>query len=171
MTFMELAQDRHSVRKYTDQKVDAKTLEQILEAGRIAPTGNNQQPQKVYVINSPEALEKINSVCQCIFGAQTVLMVTYDKDLEWKNPLEEGVAAGVQDVSIAATHMMLEAWDLGVQSCWVNFFSPTEVKKAFGLKDSEEVVMLLPIGYAAEGSKPTANHTKSRALSEIVTEL
>ena len=171
MSFMELAKNRYSVRSFTDKKVEQEKLDAILETGRIAPTGANCQPQKIYVLNSPAAIEKINSVCQCVFGAQTVLMVAYDKNLEWKNPLEEGVSAGVQDVSIVATHMMMEAWELGIGSCWVNFFSPTEVKKAFELPENEEVVLLLPIGYASDDAAPAEMHTKSRGLGDMVTTL
>ena len=112
------------------------------------------------MLQSKEALDKINANCKCIFGAQTVLMIANDRDREWKNPLEPGVSAGVEDVSIVATHMMLEAWELGIGSCWVNFFSPSAVKKAFDLPKNEEVVLLLPIGYTDKLSRPSAMHKK-----------
>lgn len=168
MSFLELAKERFSVRSFTEKKVEQDKLDLILESARIAPTGANCQPQKIYVLNSPQAIEKINSLCKCIFGAQTVLMVAYDKNREWKNPLEEGVSAGVEDASIVGTHMMLEAWELGVSSCWVNSFSPSEVKKSFELPNNEEVVLLLPIGYAADGTKPAEMHSKSRNNEEMV---
>ncbi len=171
MSFLEAAKARYSVRKYTDEKIKAEDLEKILEAGFVAPTAKNLQPQRVYVLNSPEAIEKINSVCKCIFGAQTVLMVTLNKDEQWQNPLEEGVVSGHQDVSIVATHMMMEAWELGIGSCWVNFFSPTEVKKAFELNDNEDVVLLMPLGYIAEDSQPIAMHSQFRDKDEIIIEL
>lgn len=171
MSFIELAKERFSVRKFSDKKVEKDKLNAILEASSIAPTGANCQPQKIYVLDSPSAIEKINSLCKCIFGAQTVLMVTYDKELEWKNPLEEGVSAGIEDASIVATHMMLEAWELGIASCWVNFFSPTEVKKAFDLPEKEEIVLLLPIGYAADDATPAEMHTKSRPLGDMIVTL
>ena len=168
MSFIELAKDRFSVRKFSDKKVEKENLNAILEASRIAPTGANCQPQKIYVLDSPSAIEKINSLCKCTFGAQTILMVAYDKNLEWKNPLEDGVSAGVEDASIVATHMMLEAWELGIASCWVNFFSPSQVKKAFKLPENEEIVLLLPMGYAADDATPAEMHDKSRDLSDMV---
>lgn len=171
MNFLELAKDRYSVRSFTDRKIEQQKLDAILEAARIAPTGANCQPQRIYVLQSPEAIEKITSLCQCIFGAQTVLMVAYDKEREWQNPLEEGVTAGVEDASIIGTHMMLEAWEQGIASCWVNFFSPSEVKETFGLPESEEIVLLLPIGYAAEDAKPAEMHEASRALEDMVSQL
>ena len=50
MEFMELAKKRYSVRKFSDKPVEKDKLEQILEAGNIAPTAKNQQPQRVYVL-------------------------------------------------------------------------------------------------------------------------
>ena len=168
MGFLELARERYSVRKFTSQRVEQEKLDLILEAWRVAPTGCNIQPQKVYVIQSDEALEMINNVCDCIFGATTVLMITNDTSREWKNPLEEGVSAGVQDVSIVATHMMLEAWELGIGSCWVNFFSPTRVSEVFQLPENEQVVLLMPIGYKTERAHPAHLHFESHPIEDLV---
>ena len=88
MQFMDLAKARFSVRKYSDRMVEPEKLEQILEAGRMAPTAKNQQPYKIYVLQSGEALEKLNSLTHCAYGAKTVLLFTYNQDQDWKNPLE-----------------------------------------------------------------------------------
>lgn len=48
MTFMELAKERYSVRKFSDKPIEKEKLDAILEAGRIAPTGHNYQPYRVY---------------------------------------------------------------------------------------------------------------------------
>ena len=95
MDFMTLAKKRYSVRKYTDQPVEKEKLDVLLEAARIAPTGANKQPQKIYVLQSDEALAKLSSLSKCVFGAKTVMLFAYDMDEDWKNPLEEGVHAGV----------------------------------------------------------------------------
>lgn len=115
MNFMELAKARYSVRKYSDKPIEKEKLDLILEAGRIAPTGHNNQPYRVYVLKSPEALEKVRGLTRCAFNAPVVLMVTVRKDEEWVNPFEHGIRAGEQDASIVATHMMLEAWELGIR--------------------------------------------------------
>ena len=130
--FLDLAKERYSVRKFTDKPIEKDKLEKILEAAKVAPTAKNLQPVKIYVIQSEEALEKINSLTRCIFGAKTVFLIAYDKEKEWHNPLEEGVKSGQEDASIVATHMMMEAADLGIGTCWVNFFPNTETAKAFG---------------------------------------
>lgn len=159
MDFMELAKDRYSVRKFSDKVIEREKLEQILTAANIAPTAHNYQPQKIYVIESEEALAKINELSPCIFGARTVLMVAYDAEKDWQNPMQEGIHAGEQDVAIVATHMMLEAWDLGVASCWVNLFPNDKTAEAFDLPENIRPILLMPIGYAAEGAHPSKLHT------------
>lgn len=54
MTFMDLAKARYSVRKFSDKPIEKEKMGAILEAGRIAPTGHNYQPYRVYVLQSPE---------------------------------------------------------------------------------------------------------------------
>ena len=66
---------------------------------------------------------------------------------------------------------VLEAAAQGLGTCWVNYFPHEEVKKAFGLPEEERPVLLMPIGYAAEESVPSPNHTKKRPLEELVKEL
>lgn len=168
MEFETLIRERYSVRKYSPAPVEEEKLQKILEAGRIAPTGHNNQPQRVLVLQSEEALAKIRALTRCAFNAPIVLLVTVNKNEEWKNDLEPGQSSGVQDAAIAATHMMLEAWDLGVGSCWVNWFPYTKVKEAFALPEEEEPVLLMPIGYAAPGSHPARMHEINRPLEELV---
>ena len=168
MEYEKLIRERYSVRKFSDAPVEEEKLQKILEAGRLAPTGHNAQPQRVYVIESREGLEKIRSLCVCAFNAPVVLMVTMDRNEQWKNDLEPGQAAGVQDAAIAATHMMLEAWDLGIGSCWVNWIPFTKVSEAFGLPEEEELVLIMPIGYPAENSHPSKLHGTYRPLDELL---
>ncbi|MDD3142212.1 MAG: nitroreductase family protein [Lachnospiraceae bacterium] len=168
MNFMELAQNRYSIRNFSSKAIEKDKLAKILKAGQVAPTAGNYQPQKVYVVQSEEGLEKLRSLIKCHYGAPTVLIIAYDKSKDWKNPNQEGVHSGEQDTSIVATHMMLEAWELGIGSCWVNFFSPSQVAEEFGFPENITPVLMLPIGYAAEETKPAAWHEQSKELCEII---
>ncbi|MBR4330815.1 MAG: nitroreductase family protein, partial [Candidatus Riflebacteria bacterium] len=76
--------------------------------------------------------------------------------------------SGLEDATIVATTMMLAATNAGVDSCWLNFFDPEKAQKEFGLPDNEEVLMLLDLGYAEEGSKPLPNHFSRKELKETV---
>ena len=168
MDFLELAGARYSVRKYAARPVEKEKLDRILEAGNLAPTAKNLQPQRVYVLRSEEALKKVAELTPCGFGAPVVLLFTYSADEEWKNPLQEGIRSGVEDVSIVATHVMLAAASIGLGTCWVNFFANRRVEEAFGIPKNERSVLLMPVGYPAEDSAPAAMHGKCKPLAETV---
>lgn len=171
MSFLDLAKERYSVRKFSDRPIEQEKLDRIIETALVAPTAKNIQPWRMHILRSEEALAKVNSLTRCVFGAPVVLLFTYDRDEEWKSPLEEGVHAGVEDVSIAATHAMLEAQELGVGSLWVNLFPNTETERAFDLPESERSVLLMPIGYAAADCEPSERHAQSRPADELVSYL
>ena len=168
MELSKVIKERYSVRKYKPDMIWDDELNKILEAGMLAPTGCNYQPQRIYVLKSEEANAKIRSLTRCAFDAPVVLLIALDDNADWKNPYEAGYRAGIQDVSIVADHMMLTAWDIGIGSCWVNAFRPSDVKEAFGLPENETPVLLLPLGYPAENSKPAKLHSESKDMSEII---
>ncbi|MBQ2987929.1 MAG: nitroreductase family protein [Clostridia bacterium] len=168
MKFLELAKERFSVRSFKKDAIEEEKLQAILEAGRVAPTACNLQPQKIYVIQSEEMREKLASVCRFTFGAPTVLAICYDKDKAWKNDLTPGYCSGETDAAIVCTHMMLEAWELGIGSCWVAWFNAEEVHAALGLPENVELCGLLPIGYPAENATPTKLHTRIRDFSDTI---
>ena len=171
MTFLELAKERYSVRKYKDQPVEQEKIDMILEASKVAPTACNKQPQKIYVVKSEEMKAKLASVCRFTFGAPVIMVVCYDKTREWQNNLMPGYTSGETDAAIACTHMMLEAWDLGLGSCWVAWFNADEVANVLGIPENEQVLALLPIGYAADDAKPASLHSTFREDAEMVQEL
>ena len=75
MEFTEVVKNRYSCKKYGDKKVEAEKLEAILEAGRMAPTAKNLQEQRIYVLQSEEALSKVDQCTPCRYGAPVVLVV------------------------------------------------------------------------------------------------
>ena len=170
MEFKEVIRSRYSCKKYSDRQVENEKLDAILEAGRLAPTAKNLQEQHIYVIRSAELLAKIDAATPCRYGAPTVLVVAFNKDNVFTYPGGR-VNSGVEDASIVATHMILAAADEGVDSCWLNFFDPDKLAAELGLPENEEILMLLDLGYAAEGAGPLANHGSRKELSETVSYL
>ena len=167
MDFKEVIKDRYACKKFDGRKVDKAQLDAILEAGRLAPTAKNLQEQRIYVLESDEALTKFDQTTPCRYGAATVLVVAYDKNNVYTYPGDQR-DSGIEDASIVATHMMLAAKSEGVDSCWVNFFDPEKMAEVLGLPENEEVLMALDLGYAAEGTKPLAMHAQRKELSETV---
>ncbi len=167
MDYMDIVKGRYSCKKYDGKQISKEQLDAILEAGRLAPTAKNLQEQRIYVVQSEAGIAKIDSVTPCRYGAPTVLVVAYDKDNVYTYQGEK-YNSGAEDVSIVATHMMLAAKALGVDSCWLNRFNPDDVAKAFNLPKNEVVVMLLDLGFAAEGFEPLPNHLKRKPIEETV---
>ena len=167
MEFKEVIKNRYSCKKYSDRQVEKEKLDAILTAGRLAPTAKNLQEQHVYVLQSPEALAKVDQLTPCRYGAPTVLLVAFDKSNVFTYPGGKR-DSGVEDASIVATHLILAAADEGIDSCWINFFDPDKVAEVFALPEIEEVLMLLDLGYAAEGAGPLPNHESRKDMSETV---
>ena len=170
MEFKDVIRKRYACKKFSDKAVEPEKLEAILEAGRLAPTAKNLQEQRIYVMRSEEALTRVDAVSPCRYGAPVVLVVAFDKNNVFTYP--GGLRnSGVEDATIVATHMILAAADEGVDSCWINFFDPEKAASALGLPENEEVLMLLDLGYAADGAGPLANHGNRKPLSETVSYL
>ena len=168
MEFKEVVKSRYSCKKYSARQVEPEKLQAILEAGRLAPTAKNLQEQHVYVLQSADALAKIDAVTPCRYGAPTVLVVAFDSSNVFTYPGGKR-DSGAEDSAIVATHMILAAADEGIDSCWVNFFDPEKLAEILGLPENEEVLMVMDLGYAAEGAGPLPNHTSRKALEETIT--
>ena len=170
MEFKEVIRNRYSCKKYSDRMVEDEKIAAILEAGRLAPTAKNLQEQRVYVLRSAEALAKADAITPCRYGAPVVLAVAFDRNSVFTYPGGKR-DSGVEDATIVAAHMILAAADEGVDSCWINFFDPDKAREILGLPENEEVLMLMDLGYAAEGSGPLANHGSRKSLDETVSYL
>ena len=170
MEFTEVVKGRYSCKKYSDRPLEKEKLDAILEAGRVAPTAKNLQEQKVYVVQSAEMLAKVDGVTPCRYGAPTVLIVAFDKNNVFTYPGGKR-DSGIEDATIVATHMILAAYNEGVDSCWINFLDPEKMAEVLGLPENEEVLMAMDLGYAAEGAGPLPNHSSRKDLTETVSYL
>lgn len=167
MGFLELAKARYSCRSFLDKKVEKEKLEQILEAGRIAPTAVNYQPQRVLVVQDEKKLERLSECTRFGWGAPVIMIICYDKKVSWKRKFD-GQDEGVVDASIATTHMMLEIQELGLGTTWIGSFDPAKVREVYEIPENLEIVAILPVGYPAEGAKPSEAHERRNSMDEMV---
>lgn len=167
MELKEVIRNRFSCRKYSSRAVEPEKLEAVLNAGRLAPTAKNLQEQRVYVLQSETSLAAFDSVVPCRYGAPVVLVVAFDRNSVFTY-LDGKKQSGDEDAAIVATHMILAATDEGLNTLWINHFSPDEVKEALGLPENEEVLMAMDIGYAADGVVPHKLHTSRKEIFETV---
>lgn len=165
MTFLELAKKRYSVRSFSERKVEKEKIEMILEAGRIAPTACNRQPQRIIVAESEEALAKLKKCTECHYNAPVALIICADKSDCWTRSYD-GKQSDYVDASIVTTYMMLEATDLGIGSTWIMYFDPAATREEFDIPANYEPVSILVMGYPADNAKPSASHGERKASAE-----
>ena len=169
MDFLKLCADRYSLRSFSDAPIPEEILDQILEAGRLAPTAMNLQPQRIYVIRSAEALEKMRTVKKC-YGANTVLMICGDTNAACNAPKVDHCMAEM-DCTIVTTHMMLAAKSLGVDSCWICAFDTHAMAEVFDLPDHIHPYILLALGYPTQDAQPNPRHFERYPIEDTVTKL
>ena len=110
----ELLINRRSIRRYTNAPVDADDVRLILEAGLMAPTSKNARSWQFVVVEETEMLALLGqckpNYATSVANAPLAIVVTADmtKSEAW-----------IEDASVAASFMMLQAADLGLGSCWV----------------------------------------------------
>ena len=167
MDFNVLSAARYSLRKFSDRAVEPEKLALVLEAGRNAPTAHNFQPQRIFVLRSPEALEKADACMGSHFHPQVLVAVAYDPAVSWKRETD-GKDHGEIDAAIAATQMMLQAADLGLGTTYVGMFEPEKLLAAFPEMAGTMPIALLPLGYPAEGAHPARLHSDRRPVEELV---
>ena len=167
MNFLKLATERYSVRKFSDKPLEGEVIEKILESAHVAPTGCNYQPQRILIINNEQTLEKLRRCTRCHFDAPCAMLICYNKDECWTRPYD-GNQSGIVDASIVATHMMLQAWELGVGSTWVMHFNPFKMCEEFSIPENIEPVALLVMGYPSSDAVPNERHNVYRPTEETV---
>ena len=164
MTFEELVKQRYSVRKYDSRPVEPEKMQKILEAGRLAPTACNFQPQRILVV---EDMAQMQDCTPCLYGQPAALIVCYDKTVSWKS--RSGREIGDVDGTIVLTQMMYQAEELGIGSLLVGMYKEPLLRERFHIPENYEIVCLLMLGYPAADSEPHPKlHSDRKALEETV---
>ncbi len=160
MDFLQLAKKRYSVRNYLPKKVEEEKLLKILEAGRVAPTGANRQPQRLIVVQEAAGLERLKKAAN-VYGAPLAIIVCADHKMSWKRHYDRKDIADI-DAAIVTDHMMLQATELNLGTLWVCHFNPELLKKEFNIPENLEPVNILGIGYAGEAAESPDRHDTLR---------
>lgn len=165
--FMDLARRRYSLRKFADEPVAHEALTRILEAGRLAPTGCNYQPQRILVLTEEPDLARLDRCTPYRYGAPAALVVCYDRRISWKSA--EGHDVGEIDASLVACHMMLEATELGLGTLIICGYDEAQLRRELAIPPELTLVLVLAVGYPAPGAHPSHRLHDVRAdLSETV---
>lgn len=142
----------------------------FLESAKIAPTAKNKQPIKIYYCTDDEKLKLLNESSPCEYNSQLMFVITYNLEECWYNS-HTGIPSGIVDATIASTHMVLEAEDLGLGSVYIGAFNPEIVREKFDIPKQNQIAMLLFMGYKAESSEPSPMHETFKSNEELFEEL
>ena len=170
MSFIDLAKERYSCRKFSDKKVEQDKIDKILEVVPVVPTAVNNQPFKVWVLNSENAIKKVSETTSCLFGSNLVFAVGGDENSSWVRPFDSKNFAEI-DATIVATHLMLQIHELGLGTTWVGYFEEDKLKANFPEMSGYDIVALFPVGYPADDAEPAPKHLQSKNANELIKQI
>jgi nitroreductase len=155
---------RRSVRAYKDTDIGEDKLKRILEAARLSPSSSNRQEWKFIVVKNKETRKKLANAAfgQSFIGEAPVVLVACAT--ESKAIMACGQPAYTVDVSIACAFMILQAYELGLGTCWIGAFKEDEVKKTLSIPEDVRVVAMTPLGYP---NQPPSEKSR-KSLDQIV---
>ena len=161
---IEIIKTRVSCRDYNSKKVSIKKLEEILEAGKMAPSAMNRQVAFITCVRSKSKVEALRNLAlevanrDCIYGANTVVLVHGPRDDKFT----------VQDCSCVLENIFLAAHALKIQSCWINQFDDLfetakgkKLKAKLGIPEENRIVGSAILGYTDHPEKLAIKSRKS----------
>ncbi len=164
MNVFDAISQRSSIRAYKITDVEEDKLKKILEAGRLSPSASNRQDWKFIIVKNKETKKKLAKAAfaQSFIGEAPVVIVACGT--EPKTFMACGQPAYTVDVSIACAFMILQAYELGLGTCWIGAFEEGEVKKILGIPKEVRVVAMTPLGYP---NQPSSQKFR-KSLDQIV---
>jgi nitroreductase len=165
MEFCELVQKRYSVRAYRPDPVEPEKLQLVLEAARLAPTAHNNQPFRLLVIHTEGRQAELNQIYHREWFVQPPLVIgAIGIPAEgWVRRSDQRNFAAV-DVAIMMDHLVLQAADLGLGTCWIANFNVDGARQVLNLPSDVDPVAFTPLGYPADSLRPK----ERRPLSDLV---
>ena len=151
---------RRSIRKYEKKEIPEDVLNQILEAGRNAPSAANKQPIHFIILKDHETKKKLSTTFSRFLKDAPVVIVGCAN----VKALLTGRWA-VVDTTISLQNMVIGAWGLGVGSCWIGSFNEKKVKETLMIPNNWKVVALLTLGYPAEQPKQRKKKSLEKMFS------
>lgn len=158
-TFLELVEKRISCRNYIERKVSEEDIKSILEAARLAPSACNKQPWRFAVVNDKEIKTKLIKE-GCLVGinmdwaikASTIIVLGINKSLITHKiaPQISKVDYSLIDIGIAGEHIVLQATELGLGTCWIGWIKPDKIRKIVSWEKEIKPVSLISVGYPSE---------------------
>ena len=155
MDFDQLVNLRYSCRHYSPDLVEEKLLEKILNAARLAPTAANKQPFQIIIINTENKQEDLLKIYNRDWFVQAplVLCICSVPEQGWVRHSYDKKNYSIVDAAIVVDHLTLQAADLGLGTCWIGAFNPTEAIDYLKIPKGVEPIAFTPLGYPLDEPK------------------
>jgi nitroreductase len=167
---MKQIRERRSVRKYLAEPVDDAILMELLESARLAPSGSNTQPAHFIIVRDPDLKKRLAKASHdqewmlsapvfiaCVADVRARLKDEGGIEIDEESP-QHAVKQIIRDTSIAVEHIVLEATDHGLATCWVAWFVQEEIRPLLGLGKDKYLVCILTLGHPAEEPAQRPRH-------------
>jgi nitroreductase len=171
MKFIDLVKKRDSVREYSSKPVPREVIDQCLEAARLAPSACNSQPWYFIVVDDEKTKNKIvkksmsgiYSPNKFVMTAPVIIVAITEHStyIARMGGMLRNVKYNLIDIGIACEHLVLQAEELGLGTCWLGWFDESAVKKVLGLSKSTKVDVMISLGYPDENLPPKKRIRKS----------
>lgn len=164
MEFEELIRYRYSCRSYKPDPVPDDVLEKVLEAARLAPTAANRQPFQILVIHTTDRREELKRIYSRDWFVEPPILIC-----ACGVPRSSWVRSDNRryldvDVAIVMDHLILEATNLGLGTCWVAAFNSQVAREALQIPDDIEPLIFTPLGYPADSPR----EKERKSITELV---
>jgi nitroreductase len=165
MNVLDLLKKRRSIRKYQAKLVEGEKVAEVLEAARLGPSANNQQPCHFIVISKAEVRESLRAAYKAEWFIQAPIIIVgcVNAKEAWRR--RDGEDYWKVDLAIAMQNLVLSATELGLGTCWIANFDENPIKKALNIPKETRVVAMTPLGYPDEEKGPI---TDRKPLGTIV---
>ncbi|UCG95229.1 MAG: nitroreductase family protein [archaeon] len=172
MEVQEAIRKRRSIRKYKDKPVPDEVIDELIEAARLAPSGNNIQPWRFYVVKNKEAFVKNKVFHQdFVYKAPLIIVCCSDpqgfaelykvsKDLDERDP----VLRAWRDLSLACENLVLRATELGLGTCYVGWIKRERIKEILDIPERYVLAYVIAMGYPDEEPKPREKKSKEEIV-------
>lgn len=169
MALLDLLEHRKSVRDFLDRPVEREKIMLCLQAARIAPSASNSQPWKFIVVDDSQLKNKLcnaafsgiysfNSFCK---AAPVIVAIVSEKSkfLARIGGMFRGTQYYLIDIGIAGEHLVLQAEDLGLGTCWIGWFDEGAVKSILNVPEDKKIDVLIALGYY-DRQKVSSEHNR-----------
>lgn len=172
--FQQLVQKRRSIRRFLEKPVEKENILACIDAARLAPSADNVQPWRFLIVDDPTLKEKVGKeifsgiyfISRFASKAPVLIFILARLDII-ANRLGkqiQGIHYYLIDCGIAGEHIVLQAEEFGLGTCWIGWFNARKARKVLNIPRKYKIVSILAVGYSEKRPQREKNRKK---LEEI----